>query len=77
MSRDVVKNKTVSNRLRRQLFYTDDSSTDDVSVEIDSREVKRSLTDTEQRTDVKYIKIDRQSTSADHVKSSGNYLLSL
>ena len=67
MSRDVVKNKTVSNRLRRQLFYTDDSSTDDVSVEIDSREVKRSLTDTEQRTDVKYIKIDKQSTSADHV----------
>ena len=77
LSRDVVKNKTVSNRLRRQLFYTDDSSTDDVSVEIDRRGVKRSLTDTEQRTDVKYIKIDRQSTSADHVKSSGNYLLSL
>ena len=77
LSRDVVKNKTVSNRLRRQLFYTDDSSTDDVSVGIDRRGVKRSLKDTEQRTDVKYIKIDRQSTLADYVKSSGNYLLSL
>ena len=58
LSRAVVKNKTVTNRLKR-LFYTDESGTSSDEVEQGSatRGAKRSLADEEQR-DVKRTKRD-------------------